>query len=62
MQTDFATVRLLLETTLTHVQGADKTSARVREALELLIEAALYAEYAPANVVPLASRRSSIER
>lgn len=39
MQTDFATVRLLLETTLTHVQGADKTSAQVREALELLIEA-----------------------
>jgi hypothetical protein len=62
MQTDFASVRSLLERALTHVNGADKTSAQVREALELLIEAALHAEYAPANVVPLTSRRSSSER
>lgn len=61
METDFASVRRLLDAALTHVQGADKTSAQVREALELLIEAALTAEYARATVVPLASRRSSIE-
>jgi hypothetical protein len=34
MQTDFASVRQLLEAALTHVQGADKTSGQVREALD----------------------------
>ncbi len=62
MQTDFAFVRVLLETALTHVQGTDKTSEQLREALELLIDAALSAEYARTNVILLASHRSSIDR
>lgn len=62
MQSDFASVRRLLEEALPHVQGEDKTSAQVREALELLIEAALTAEYARAKVVLFDERRSSTER
>jgi hypothetical protein len=62
MQTDFASVLRLLEEALTHVQGADKTSGQVREALDLLIEAALTAEHARPKVVPLASCRVSTER
>lgn len=60
MQSDFASVRQLLEAALTHVQGADKTSAQVREALELLIEAALTAENARRKV--LLFSRASTER
>jgi Cdc6-like AAA superfamily ATPase len=62
MQTDFASVRRLLEEALEHVQGEDETSGKVREAIDLLIEAALTAEHARPKVVPLASRRASTER
>jgi hypothetical protein len=61
MQSDFASARQLLEAALTHIQGADKTSRQMREALELLIEAALTAEYSRLTVVPF-SRRASTER
>jgi hypothetical protein len=44
------------------MQGTDKTSGQVREALELLIDAALSAEYARTNVILLASYRASIDR
>lgn len=58
MQSDFASVRQLLEEAMTHVQGADETSRQVREALELLIEAALTAEHSGRKVLPF-SRAST---
>ena len=60
--TDFASVRRLLEEALKHVEGADQASGQVREALELLIEAALTAETYPAQGRALAIRRASTER
>ena len=61
MQSDFASVRRLLEEALTHVQGADDTSGKVREALELLIEAAVTAEYAPRKVLPFSAHQPNLD-
>lgn len=55
-------MRRLLEEALKHVEGADQASGQVREALELLIEAALTAETYPAQGRALAIRRASTER
>jgi hypothetical protein len=56
MQSDFAAVRRLLEAAQQHVTGTDRTSTQVREALELLIEAAMTAEHSRCKVVPFVGR------
>jgi hypothetical protein len=56
MQLDFAAVRRLLEAAQQHVPGTDSTSEQVREALDLLIGAAMTAEHSRSEVVPFVSR------
>ncbi|MCT7378010.1 hypothetical protein [Chelativorans salis] len=54
MQSDFAAARQLLERAQDELYGSDETSQKVRESLDLLIEAIATAEYRrpPAEIVP----------
>ena len=59
MGTDFKAVRHHLECALTYLVGRDETTARFREALDLLIEAAIVAEHRRPDpkVVPFRAHR-----
>lgn len=45
METDFAAVRQYLEGAWLHLRGDDETTRKIREAIDLLVEAAMAAEY-----------------
>ena len=45
METDFKAVRHHLECALTYLVGRDETTARFRQALDLLVEAAIATEH-----------------
>jgi hypothetical protein len=58
METDFNAVQHHLARALTYLAGRDETTARFREALDLLIEAATAAEHRTPDpkVVPFRAR------
>lgn len=61
MQSDFSAARELLESAQLKLTGADESSHKVREALDILIEAVALAEYRkpPAEVIPFPRRMRS---
>jgi hypothetical protein len=64
MQSNFAAARALLERAHDLIDGDDNRSAKLREALDLLIEAVLTAEHSQPvvadNVVSFPGRRSAV--
>ena len=58
METEFKAVRHHLASALTYLVGRDETTARFREALDLLVEAATEAEHRRPDpkVVPFRAR------
>jgi hypothetical protein len=64
MQSNFAAARVLLERAQDFIDGDDDRSGKLREALDLLIEAVLTAEHSqPAvsgNVVRFPGRRAAL--
>ncbi|NGN43472.1 hypothetical protein G6N74_20585 [Mesorhizobium sp. CGMCC 1.15528] len=61
MRSDFAAVRHHLEKAQTYLRGSDQDSRKMNEAIEILVEAALAAEYrAPkGEVIAFPLKRSS---
>jgi hypothetical protein len=61
MQSDFAAARQHLESAQDSLSGSDETSLKVREALDLLIEAVAAAECRrpPAEIIPFPRRAQS---
>lgn len=53
MKSDFLVIRALLECVYKHLNGSDETSLKMREAVDLLIEAAITADHSrkPADVL-----------